>query len=448
MRILLVSYYFPPFNTIGAVRVGKTAAHLRRLGHEVRVLTARDQPLLPSLPLEIPSEHVTATAWLDVNRPIEMVLGGRRRVAERGFAPPAVGRSWFKRLGALYRSLLNLPDGQIGWLPFALAAGHKLCREFQPELILASSTPPTSLLVGAALAKQHAIPWVAELRDLWVGELGYSHPAWRRWFEKRLERRVLASAAGMVTVSEPLARQLRAEHRQPVAIVLNGFDPHDFARPAPTPSSALPLRLVYTGMIYEGRRDCESLLAALAELGPEAAQIRVEFYGRYLSNVQALATQYGVGHLVETHASVGYREALALQQSADLLLMLLERGPRARGAYSGKLFEYLGARRPILALGDATSLPGRLITQRRAGVVLDLPRAIAEHLRQRLSEKRAGAIAPIAATAGRGLSRQDQTRRLALFLERILGLPTARSTPDRSTNHPVNDRLGRVPVAV
>src|SRR3954470_13508009 len=73
MRILIVSYAFPPFNSIGGVRVGKTAKYLVHAGHDVRVIAAQDQPFAPTLPLEIPEQNVRYTRWLNIRKPVEVV---------------------------------------------------------------------------------------------------------------------------------------------------------------------------------------------------------------------------------------------------------------------------------------------------------------------------------------------------------------------------------------
>src|SRR5688500_6437513 len=149
MRVLLISYLFPPFNTIGAVRTGKTAAYLTRFGHDVRVLTAANQPLEPSLALEIPDSNVTSTGWLNVNWPVELALGGRSKVAARGFTlSRGRHRGLLGALGGWSKTLLNFPDGQIGWLPFAVRAANQICRHWRPDVILGSALPMTSLLVA------------------------------------------------------------------------------------------------------------------------------------------------------------------------------------------------------------------------------------------------------------------------------------------------------------
>lgn len=419
MRILFVTHFFPPYNCIGAVRAGKTVKYLRQLGHEIRVLTAADQPLQPTLPVEIPESEVIYTPWVNVNRPVELALGGRDRVAAKGYASTATP-SFLRWLGTLYKHLVNLPDGQIGWYPHAVAAGRRLMREFQPDVILASAMPVTSLLVAHALSRRQGVPWVAELRDLWLDNPYLALPSWRRFLERRWERRVLGSAKGMVTISEPLAETLRSRFPVPVRVVTNGFDPEDYPTNAAPPGGDV-VRIVYTGMIYEGRRDPSPLFRALAALGDARQKVRLAFYGRYLGVVEPLARRHGVEDCIEVHEPVSHREALRIQAEADVLLLLLWNDPRERGSFTGKLFEYLGARRPILAIGPADNVAARLISERGAGAVESRPEALVGLLSDWIRQKAAGCpVPPPPPEAAAGCSREEQTKLLADFLQDCL----------------------------
>src|SRR4051812_20287108 len=105
-RILIVSYRFPPFQSIGALAVGKTAKYLVREGHDVRVLSADDQPLPRSLSVEVPGEFVVRTPWLEPLRPIQRALGGRERVAAQGYVSGLRHRSVASWASAVYRATL------------------------------------------------------------------------------------------------------------------------------------------------------------------------------------------------------------------------------------------------------------------------------------------------------------------------------------------------------
>jgi glycosyltransferase involved in cell wall biosynthesis len=315
------------------------------------------------------------------------------------------------------RTFVYFPDANIGWLPYAVAAGKSLMMSWKPDLILASSPPPTSLLVAHRLSKKFGVPWVADLRDLWVDHQYYKQPGWRKAVETKLEKRVLSSAAGLVTVSEPLAESLRAKYRQPTIVVLNGFDPGDY----PTASGSAPphaeLRILYTGATYPGKQDVSPLFAALRQLGPLAEKVRIVFHGSYLSSIQEAAAQYEVEHLVEVKAAIPYKESLRMQSESDILLLLLWTDTRQRGVYTGKLFEYIGARRPILAIGGVDCVAAELIASRHAGVALKEPGAIAARLQQWIRQKdEAGGIPRLPEESLIGISREEQVGVLEGFL--------------------------------
>ncbi len=404
---------------MGAIRVGKMAKYLAAFGHDVRVVTARDQPLQQTVPVELEEERIERTRWISVNRPAEMAMGGRARIAAQGYS--GAGRG-LKGLGAIYKRVTNIPDGEVGWAPFALRAASRLIADWKPDVLYASALPYTSLLVAHVLSRRHRIPWVAELRDLWTDNPYQPYTPWRKKLDGRLEKRILSSAAGVVTVSEPLGGTLQAKYAKPTAVVLNGFDAEDCAKPqSAVPAAGSTLRVVYTGMVYAGKRDPTPLFLALRGMGDAATQVRVVFYGRYLDAVRDLARHHNVEHLVEVNEPIAYTEALQAQAEADVLLLLLWNSPQEKGIYTGKVFEYFGARRPILVIGPDNNVAATLIVQRRAGVVLNDPAAIAEQLRQWLRLKsECGALPPLPEEALVGLSRKEQARSLERFLHQLV----------------------------
>ncbi|ABQ92764.1 glycosyltransferase [Roseiflexus sp. RS-1] len=425
MRILLISYYFPPHNIVAAVRTGKTAKYLWQHGHEVRVLTAQRLPFAANLPLEIPPDAVIRTRRIDTCWLSSQVQRMRQQAAfVQTVAQQAQTRQmrWLRQMMIAYRTLCAFPDEAIGWYPFALAAARRLWQRWQPDVLLASSAPPTTLLLAHALHRQYGVPWVGELRDLWTDNHYYPFPLWRKALDAWLERRILQSAAGLVTVSAPLAQTLEWRSGKPVGVVLNGFDPGDYP-PQRLPASGGILHIVYTGVVYPDHQSAAPLFAALRHLGERAERVRVSFYGNGAGYALAEAQDQGVEQMVVCHGPVPYADALAQQRAADVLLLLLWNDPRERGVYTGKLFEYLGARRPILAIGPADNVAAALIRERQAGIVLSDPAEIANHLARWLEAKERGADIPdLPASVAAGLSREEQTRRLERFLERFVGV--------------------------
>ncbi len=439
MKILIVSWYFPPVNTIGAVRVGKFARFLIERGHDLGVVAGKYWGHPETLPLGVPLERVVYAKSVDVNALPAYLLrrprgGGRGPVsampqpttsAEADGAKP--GKSAKRRLSDLYINLTNFPDNRVGWLPWLYSGCRKLCTDWRPDLVFASGPPFTAFLAAQRIAARHRLPWVAELRDRWADDPYDTAPPWRHRLDEWLERRVLASATALVTVTEPWAEFYRRKYDKPVATIYNGYDPMDFPGEPPIPESApaAPIVIGYAGGIYPGRRDPSPLFTALKLMGADGERFRVVFRGTDPAHVLPLAEHAGVSALVEVKPGVTYAESLAFQQHCDLLLLMQWNDPREQGNCPGKFFEYMASLRPILILGLEEGVPATIARERGAGICLNEPGPIAEQLRRWLRERdETGKIARLPLAAREGLSRTIQFEKLESFLSTLV--PTTR----------------------
>jgi glycosyl transferase family 4 len=429
-KVLLVSHAFPPVNVIGALRVGKFAKYLHEAGHDVRVIAGvpRDR----SLAVEIPAERVAyAPEWaVDqlfdglrdfLRRLLSDSRGGIAAAAPAGRqAQPRTG--WSAELARHYYAMLLIPDFRAGWIAAATVCGYELARKWRPDIVVASAPPNSGLIVASRIARICGAPWIAELRDLWVDNPYYEDPAWRLLVDRLLEWKVLGSAAGLVSVTPQWAESLRRRYRKPTACILNGYVEEDFPRAPAGPPPGDVVSILYTGNIYLGYRDPGPLFQAIGRLGAERERVAVHFYGPPRADIEPLASHFGVADRVFVHDPVPYKQSLALQTSADVLLLLQWNNAKDAGNIPAKFYEYLGARRPILLLGYEAGDLAAMVRERAAGVVATEPAAIAQQLKQWIAERPAG-IAPVGPGARAGLTRVEQYRKFEQFLTEILQIP-------------------------
>ena len=431
MKVLIVSFAFPPSNVIGAVRVGKLARYLDQRGHDVRVL-ATDLVEDRSLPLEIARERVFYTEYRQRQRQhwIERIArllpghtafhtaGRHEDASAQGGAPARSLRQTFRRH---YLGLIHIPDMRADWVSTAVPAGRQLINGWKPQIIFASAPSNTGLIVAGRLARAYKIPWVADFRDLWVDNPYYSEPGWRKRIDAILERQVLRRAAGLVTVSPIWAEQLRRRHGKDVTVVYNGYAEEDFPPLAQRTAPGESLTIRYMGSIYRGYRDPSVLFSAIALL-PEylRARINVEFFSDEGDAVLDAAAAHRVQSAVAVKPRVPYRHALALQMDADVLLLLQSSDPRDEGNLPAKLFEYLYARRPILFIGYERGIAARLVIERSAGLVSNSPVKIRDQIQKWFEGKRAGRLDRLEPSVSLGLGRDDQYAKLERLLEEIL----------------------------
>jgi glycosyltransferase involved in cell wall biosynthesis len=269
---------------------------------------------------------------------------------------------------------------------------------------------------------------LADFRDPWFGlHLRTPPTAWHRARHARLERAVLARANAVTATTTWLRDLLRARAPRPLErlhVIRNGFDPSDFPPPPPPRPAATPLRLVHTGMLTL-TRSAEGLLAAIARLHAahpdERGAFEVELIGARESRNDAAAQAPALAGCVRVRDYVPHRDAIAAMQAADVLVLIKHVEPRYRGLVPGKLYEYMGAGRPILALVPESEAADLVRGLGWGEVALpDDPEAIAAALERLLAHKRAGRLASIYPMRGREqFERRAQTENLAALLAQI-----------------------------
>ncbi|MGE0258280.1 MAG: glycosyltransferase [Alphaproteobacteria bacterium] len=431
LKVLVVSYWFPPSNAVGAIRVGHFAKNLHEAGHDVRVLAGDDSDD-QSQPALLPADRVTRVAARRGGDSLASMLRVlRRSAAGAGSAPPQVASGsnsppprWRTALRRHYYSLLHIPDPRAPWIRAATETGRRLVKDWRPDVILASAPPNSGLIAARRIAEACAAPWIADMRDLWADNTYYSDPRWRYWVDWFMEPRTLRSATGLITVSPIWADMLRRKYKQPVRCILNGYVSEDFPAKSPGPEPDDVVAIRHTGTIYAPYRDPAPLFQGMGLLtAAERRRVAVHFYGlieRDALAVTAAVSQAGVADRVFLHDRVSYRNSLSLQQSADVLLLLQWNNVIDAGMIPAKFFEYLGAGRPILFIGYEHGNVAEMIRERGAGIIVNDPSTIAEQLRRWIQQRPTG-IPAVPAAAREGLSRADQSRRLEQFLLQLAG---------------------------
>lgn len=432
-RVLFVSYWFAPFSTMASIRASKLVKHLIDHGLDVRVLTADATDGDKSLAFDGPPGVVTYTPWnrsghqidrlramLSVARATDHATAPAKPAAETAEKPSAKKSALQEALRNAYRDVVDWPDGRAGWRRHAVVAGMKLIANWRPDVIYATAPPATTLIVADQLSRKANVPWVAELRDLWTDNPYYEYSRVRNALERMWDQRVLSRATEIVTVSPGWRQHLIDRYARPVTVAMNGFVAADFPLPPPVaPETAGPLRIVFTGHIYAGYRDPSALFDALRRLRVTPDQVVVEFIGTQDKAINDIAERHGVTSLVRVRPPVPYTQALDYQLRADVLLHMQWCDPKEYGTVAGKIFDYLGARRPILGIGLDDSVVAELVRDRAAGLVTNDPLKIAKQVEAWIAAKRAGGIAALPSAASEGLERGAQFEKVRGVLARV-----------------------------
>jgi glycosyltransferase involved in cell wall biosynthesis len=362
MRVLIVSFYFPPAGGGGVQRVLKLCRHLPELGIDVDVL-APDDPkwsaVDPGLAADIPP--LTTVHRARYRGPSHAQTPAARRAAAHGVGAIGV------RAALLGRSVL-LPDPEVAWLPDALRAGVRVVRERGIDVVLSTSPPNSTHVIATAIARRTGVPFVADFRDSWLANphRRYERRSVRakRAVEGRIARRALRRVAAISAVTPAIAEEARelAPAGTPLRVVANGCDFDEFE--GLTYARGARMRIVHAGSFF-GQRTPRPFLGALAALLKGRPELRGRVGAAFLGELRPADREWALGlGLGDALALEGFRphaEALAAMRAADALLLLVPRaGGRGLSVVSGKVYEYLAAERPIVALvppeGDAATL--------------------------------------------------------------------------------------------
>lgn len=262
-------------------------------------------------------------------------------------------RSVSSRIVKAIESVVTYPDIEAGWHPWALK-GARGVLESEPIDLVLSVWPIPAHMIAASLSKSYGIPWVADFPDLWSRTYAYRYGAIRRWFDQRLEKRTLQHADRLTTSSGPLSDEMTSLHgRKDIRTIVMGYDPERINEPAVPLTKTFSI--TYTGIFYGSERNPSKFLVGLREFlkldSIDPNRIEVRFFGNPDAMVQQEIEMAGLTNIVRQYGSIPWEDALGKQRESQILLHLNWENPNERGAYSGKIAEYLAARRPVLSVG-------------------------------------------------------------------------------------------------
>ncbi|SBT05693.1 conserved hypothetical protein [Candidatus Propionivibrio aalborgensis] len=354
-RLLMIAYHFPPLaGSSGIQRTLRFVQHLPKFGWEPMVLSAHPRAYertSDDLMADIPEGAIVRRAFaLDTAR--HLSIAGRY-------------------IGAMAR-----PDRWVSWKIGAVHEGMRMIRQFRPQAIWSTYPIATAHLIGAELQKRSGLPWIADFRDPMVQDGYPADPlVWQSY--KTIEERTFSSAryATFTTPSAARTYQLRFPSAAKRVVVLeNGYDEETFSTVENAGAQKQRIHpgavtLLHSGIVYPEERDPTQFFEALGQLKAEgkiqAGSLKIRFRASVHDDLlNSLASKYGIAELIDCQPPIPYKEALAEMMNVDGLLVM--QASNCNEQIPAKIYEYLRANRPILALTDP--LGDTAATLRHAGV--------------------------------------------------------------------------------
>ncbi len=441
-RMLLVARGFPPASDPTAYRWLRFASGLMQRGWHVEVLTSepvpRPQFYEPELMRRIPTHMTVHRAHAGFYEPrvqrarLERVTAGVPNDVRENRAA-GVGIRPFGALRAALRdfdqniTMLKIPDPSFEWILPGILLGLRVLAGRRFDLIVSSGAPFSSHIVAHGLARWSRAPWVADFSDPYAGNPFWQRPEWRKRIDRALERQWFADLAGAIVPVPEMKLLFVEDHPElpedAIHVVPYGYDETLYARAQPAVFN--DFTLVHTGTFYPRMRDPGPFLHGLSLV--RELPIRVLHAGPMQSEYAAMLERLDIADRVKVLGMLSRDRLAPLQLGASALLLI---GNRGGLQLPGKLLDYLGARRPILALrNDAHDIAANLVVSRHAGlVVANEAEAIAGGLRQLYEDWRSRTLDTRYALDGAEdfswrLIEDDLDRRLRGFVSPIGGEP-------------------------
>lgn len=400
-RILYIAYFFPPLGGAGVQRTAKFVRYLPEHGFQPTVLTARssywmrDESLLAEIPAGTRVER--APHWF--GRWTHRAAGGGTRSAARVSILRGVARFFF------------VPDAYLGWILPAARRALALLRETPHDLILSTSSPDSSHLLGQWLKRRTGLPWVADFRDPWTERLSYAPPTPAHdALQRRLERDCLLDADLVLVTSDATRDHFLATHPslspERVLTLTNGYDEQDFTDANAWLATAPPdlVRLWSGALLHAGQlnpdRPLGPLLVGLRRLlargGEAAARAEVVFLGGHYDRDVAEVAAAGLEGRVTFMANRPHVESIAACLSARGLLLMEQNSPRGALVLPGKTFELARTGKSILALVPPGGAADVFLRDSGAGLAVDpsSPETVADALARVFSDPPPPGAAP------------------------------------------------------
>lgn len=358
-KVICLTYHYPPFGGVAVQRILRFTRYLSEQGFECHVICAQPAraasvPLDPELVGEVPP-HV------QVHR-------------LNPFEPECFINHWSHPWDKFRRNLLKIfaamlvPDDQAMWIDQAAGACIRLAGKIGADILFATGPPFSTLLAGQRAAEMSGIPLVVDFRDDWtlLRRNLKMLPAARQQREEELEQRVLNTAAGVLTVTPPLAEEMKARspHPERVHMLPNGFDPLHFSGR----SNEEPDGVVFSAGSLYAKREPAGWFRAWERFHRAGGELRFELAGPVTEDCR----HYFPPNRPDCRwlGFLPHREVRRRLRQASLNLAWLDPHLSVQ-SYTGKLLEYLGAGRPVLMLGAPESAAADLLT--RSGLGFTVP---------------------------------------------------------------------------
>lgn len=350
-KVLFIAYYFPPMGLSGVQRSLKFVKYLPEFNWEPVVLTTDNSSYIVqdySMLNEIDGEH---TSIIRVKGNEGKFLGKKRKARQD------MPSDFMRKLYTTAYSTVFVPDNKVKWVKKAKKSAVELLRNESFDAIFVSAPPFSTFLLAAELKNEFNIPLILDYRDLWYGNQFAVYPTpFHKQLNYRLEYSVLKAANKIIVTNRRIKEKMLNEYKfldhSAITIISHGYDPDDFPKNGSISKNTGKMVLTYSGIFYYFITP-KYFLEAFKQIKDEqpaiADNIELKFVGFLREENLRLADQLGISEHINTTGYLNHKQAVSEIVNSDVLWLMVGRGRNNDTVSSGKLFEYFGSEKPVIA---------------------------------------------------------------------------------------------------
>lgn len=379
-RVLIITYYWPPSGGAGVQRWVKFTKYLRDFGWEPIIYTPKN-PEFPStdhsFEKDIPAnvEIIRTKIWepYDIYR---LLTGKKNEKIAAGFISENKKQGLKDKLSIWIRGNFLIPDPRKFWIRPSVKFLNQYLNQHPVDAIITTGPPHSMHMIGLGLKQKNKnLKWIADFRDPWTNIDFYKDLNLTYFADKihhKYERKVVQSADAVLVVSKGMEQEFKELNPRNLHVIPNGYDTADTDNMEYT----LDLRFTISHIgTLNAARNPKTLWKALSALIQEDAQfkkdLQIQLVGKVDFSVMEDIQQLGLTDNLLKIDYIPHQEAIAKQKSSQLLLLLINNSGNAAGILTGKFFEYLAAKRPILGFGPSDGDAAEVLNTTGAGVMVD-----------------------------------------------------------------------------
>lgn len=379
-KVLIITYYWIPSGGAGVQRWVKFAKYLRQYGWEPIIYTP-ENPEYPSIDhsfeKDIPADiTVLKTPIWEPYNVYRNLTGKKNQAINAGFISENKKQGWKDKLSIWIRGNFLIPDPRRFWIKPSVGFLSDYLKENPVDAIITTGPPHSMHLIGMGLKKNFpSLPWVADFRDPWTN-IDFYKDLNLTWFadkiHHKLEREVLQKADTVLVVSRGMEEEFAPMKPKKLQVITNGYDESDVQVGTLALDGRFSISHIGT---LNAARNPRIVWKVLSEICAENVDfkkdLQIQLVGKVDFSVLEDIQSYGLQEQLLKIDYLSHSEAIAKQNSSQVLMLLINQSGNAKGILTGKFFEYLAAKRPILAVGPTDGDAAVVLNETGAGVIVD-----------------------------------------------------------------------------